>query len=427
MRLLSSSAWTAGTSLLVAAASFCGGVLLARVLGPEGRGVYALVMLVVTLAAGLAQAGLGQSFVYTTRQRNAGARRWLVVASMCGVGLLALAMGIGLWQTLGANVPAALVLGMLGLAMVQAVATFSSNAIQITADARDFNALRLAPSLATLVLLMGLAGLGVLTVQSALWAAVVATVLAAFTGAGLLLAGRRARSLYASGPLEAGWLSGYLGYGVKYHATIVLGILVQNVDKLALTYLASMHDFGVYTVAYNTSRFIGTAQEAISMALYSRFAGRSDSALAGRTATAFQLSFAPMMVLALVIAAASHWLVPAVYGQAYAQAVLPFALLLVECVLGGASWMLAQRFAADGRPGLVLLRQVVSLAPVAAVLVIAPSTNLALWLATAMLASAALRLVLTLLIYRVLLREPVPELLPTRAQLQAVYRRVVHR
>jgi enterobacterial common antigen flippase len=310
---------------------------------------------------------------------------------------------------------------MLLLCAGQAVVTFSANSVQITADARDFNATRLVPALFTLIAVLALALLGWLTVSTALWATLAATLLAGLTGVGLLLAGRRAREVYAPGRLQPGWLRDYLAYGIKYHSTIVLGILVQNLDKLLLTYVATMQDFGIYTVAYNTSRFIGTAQEAISTAIYSKFAGRNDQGLGAITATAFQMSFVPMLGLAVVGAGFSHWVVPAIYGAGYRAAALPFALLLIECVLGGASWMLAQRFAADGRPGLVLIRQAVSMAPIGLVLVFLPTVDLAVWLSVAMLASAALRLLLTLLIYRWVLGEPVPALLPTLVQLRGLY------
>ncbi|MGM9484244.1 lipopolysaccharide biosynthesis protein [Roseateles sp. NT4] len=410
MRLFSSSIWNAATSLLITAVSFASGVILARALGAEGRGTYAVVILVVTLASGLAQLGLGQSFVYTSRQQGHGARRWLAVASMVSVGVLAALLAAGMGTTLGEKLSKVLILSMLGLSLLQAAVTYSSNAIQITADVRDFNAVRLVPAVAGLGAVAALAFTHHLNVETAIWAAIGAATLAIAAGAGLLLAGPRSAPLYASGSLGAGWIKSYVGYGIRYHGTIVLGILVQNLDKVALTYLGSPREFGVYTVAYNTSRFIGVFQESISAALYSRFAGMPSAELGSATRTAFELSFAPVLLLAVVMGSAGFWLMPAIYGADFSSASLIFFILVIECVIGGSSWLLAQRFSADGRPGLIFLRQMVSLVPVILALFFVSHRNFAVILAASMLVSSILRLVLTFVIYKVVFHEGIPKL-----------------
>jgi enterobacterial common antigen flippase len=411
MKLLSSSILTAATALLVTAASFVSGVVLARVLGPEGRGQYAIVLLVVTLTSGLAQLGLGQSFVYTSRQRGVGARRWVALASMSAIAAVALLLACGLALTLGGTLSSGLIAAAVALSIVQAVNTFSANALQISGDARDYNLARAVPVVASLGVVAVLALLGELHVDSAVWATGAATLVAALLAAGLLLFGRRLLEIYHHGPLESGWLSSYLGYGVKCHGTIVLGILVQNLDKLALTFLSSAQQFGVYAVAYNTSRFVGIFQESVSAMLYSRFAGQSVDGLGRATRTAFELTFVPVLTLAMLVGGAGFWLVPLIYGKAYTDASLLFLILTVECVVGGASWLLAQRFQAAGRPGLVFLRQLVSLVPVFASLAFVHHAAFPVILAGSLLASAVLRLVLTLAIYRVVFDEELPRLM----------------
>lgn len=411
MKLLSSSILTAATSLLVTGASFVSGVVLARVLGPEGRGHYAIVLLIVTLTSGLAQFGLGQSFVYTSRQRRSGARRWLAVSSMLVIALLAAIFATGLASLLGNALSFAILAAATVLSILQAINTFSANAVQISADPRDYNLARSVPVLTSLAAVVALALMGQLRLETAVWATGLATFLAAILAAALLLFGKRLVAAYQKGSLQKDWIKSYLSYGIKCHGTIVLGIVVQNLDKLALTFLSSAHQFGVYSVAYNTSRLVGIFQEAVSAMLYSRFAGQSVDGLGQATRTAFELTFMPVLLLAAIIGSAGFWLMPLIYGKAYASASLLFLILSLECVVGGASWLLAQRFSAAGRPGLVFIRQLFSLVPVAASFAFVSNDGFPVILAGSLLASAILRLVLTLAIYKIVFNEELPRLI----------------
>jgi hypothetical protein len=91
---------------------------------------------------------------------------------------------------------------------------------------------------------------------------------------------------------------------------------------------------------------------------------------------------------------------------------IPFAILLFECVIGGASWTLAQRFNAGGRPGLVFFRQFISVVPVFAALPFLPHEHIHIYLSGLMLLGAILRLAVTLGIYPVVLSEPMPRMWP---------------
>jgi antigen flippase len=113
----------------------------------------------------------------------------------------------------------------------------------------------------------------------------------------------------------------------------------------------------------------------------------------------------------------SPLLIPLVYGKAFASMAIPFAILLFECVIAGASWTLAQRFNAGGRPGLVFFRQFISVIPVFAALPFLPHENIHIYLSGLMLIGAILRLVVTLGIYPFVLAEPMPRMLPYRADI----------
>jgi O-antigen/teichoic acid export membrane protein len=218
-----------------------------------------------------------------------------------------------------------------------------------------------------------------------------------------------------------------LRYGVSHHGTVVLGLLLVNFDKVALLNIGTIVEYGFYALAFTTSRLIGALQEAVSTALYSRFAGKDVDELSHHVRVAFRLTFVPMLTLAAFGALLSPWLIVWVYGDSFAPTVIPFAVLLFECVIAGASWTLAQRFNAGGRPGLVFMRQFISVLPVFMALPFLPTENIHVYLSLLMLVGAVLRLSVTMAIYPLVLKETVPDVLPTVEDCKAVFRLLTKR
>ena len=49
------------------------------------------------------------------------------------------------------------------------------------------------------------------------------------------------------------------------------------------------------------------------------------------------------------------------FGSEFLEASVAFYILAIECIIGGGSWILASAFNALGRPGLVMIRQLIAL------------------------------------------------------------------
>lgn len=424
--LLKSSGSTLLTTLAVTALGFASSVLTARLLGPEGRGLLSAALLITMLAGNAALCGLANSYIYHRGAGRAFDYRRLFGGSLLFVTGLAVLLALLGLQLAGHDA----LQSQLPLILLLAGATASQGYFyalsQLHERLRFFNALRLALVLGNLLLLLLLlVALPQLQFQHILAAQLV--VAAALTGAGLLWARRHTiwRPVASIRP-PARW-GELLGYGLNHHGTVLLGLLLVNVDKIALLKLASIVEFGFYALAFTTSRLIGAVQEAVSTALYSRFAGKDVEELSRHVRGAFRVTFLPMLLLAALGAALAPWLIVWVYGEAFAAMALPFAILLFECVISGASWTLAQRFNAGGRPGLVFARQCVSVLPLLLALPFLPAQHIHVWLSLLMLLGALLRLGVTLGLYPCVLKERMPRLLPTPADCAAAYRLITRR
>lgn len=414
--MLKSSAATLATTLVIAVLGLISSVITARILGPQGRGLFAAALLIGMLAAQISQMGLASSYIY-----HAGAGRalnytlfllWSVAAIICGAVIFSL---IGL--SLGTSAPFAEDrLLVVGIAIFAAIQTYFLFLSQLQASLRFFNVMRIALVSGNLVLLLGLVGVGAAIDFRMILAAQV-VVLVTLSAGGLVWAVRR-KIWTVTIQSKPAAVREVLQYAFNHHGTVILGIIAINTDKFMLLALGTVEQFGFYTLAFTISRLFGALQDAVSTALFARFAGKDETELGNAVRMSFRLTFLPLLGVAAIGAAVSPWFFDWVYGPAFGPTVVPFAILLFECVIGSASWTLAQRFTAGGRPGLVLLRQAVSLLPLFAALPFLTSDNAFVMLAVLMLCGAVLRLVMTLMLFPVSLREPMPRVLPTGADLR---------
>jgi O-antigen/teichoic acid export membrane protein len=398
------------TTMGMTIVGFISSVITTRMLGPEGRGLMSAALMIAMLAASVAQCGMSSSYVYHFGAARAFAYLRLLAWSLAGVSALAclLAWG-GLQISNDADLHRLWWLVLLFTALT-ASQLYLFSLTQLHANLHFFNALRFAQVFGNLLMLAPLL-LWFRPVTAELMMLSQVAVLASLTAAGLWWARKhRVWALPEAG--ERVSTAELMRYGLHQHGVGLLGIFLLNFDKLFLLHRSSIKEYGYYALAFGTSRLIGSVQEAVSTALFARFAGRDVHQLSATVRDAFRVTFVPMLLLAALGAAVAPWLLVLVYGKAFAAMTVPFNILLFECVIGGASWTLAQRFNAGGQPGLVLVRQFVSILPVLVAVPFLPAENTYVYLALLMLCGACLRLIMTIVLSTMKLKEPMPRFLP---------------
>jgi O-antigen/teichoic acid export membrane protein len=391
---------------------FLSSIVTARILGPEGRGLMSASVMICTLAASIAQSGLANSYVYHHgAARSFPYLRFLFWSVLCVCGLACMLAYGGLFLSHEAQLRGSMGLIVL-LTIFTASQTYFFSLSQLHPDLFFFNVLRFSVVSGNLLLLIPLLiWFKPVVFQQILLMQLL--VLFAVTTAAMLWS-RRHKVWQLTEAKGSATLSQMLRYGLSQHGTSLLSLFLLNFDKLVLLNRSSMVEYGYYALAFSTSRLIGAVQEAISVALFARFAGRDADKLSEAVNTAFRLTLLPLLVIAAFGALVAPWFLVFVYGKAFSGVTIPFGILLFECVIGGASWTLAQRFNASGKPGLVLVRQFVSVVPVFIAMPFLPRENTFVYLALLMLCGACLRLIMTLVLYAYKLKEPLPPFVPTR-------------
>ena len=414
---------TLASSMGVTLVGFIANVIIARSLGPEGRGLFGWAMLVATLTAGVAQLGLGQTFVYF--KRTQAHWQWKQLLGLASFVVIALALVLATVGTaLSANSARVSSLSLVTIAVALAINGLLINLSQLDVSLRAHNQARLAgPALFSAGLLAAWTS-DALTVPTALWIQLAATTIASLALLSWVRSHFRPNNGTESHEPLLQQITKVSVHAFKLHGVVLLGMVLTNIDKLYLLTTGSLASFGLYTVAYTSSRLIGSVQETLSTTVYSRYAGDKSLAAGQNIQLAFQLTFAPMLVLAIALGLAGPLLLGTAFGEAFSRAGIVFGILLVECVLGNSSYLLAQQFNAAGRPGIVLARQVISLAPIIILLPMIPVSHPMEGIALVLLVSSFVRLMTTLLLFKFSLRLPIPRLLPSATELKKVSNRL---
>lgn len=321
LALATTRAVMAGTGLLV-------NLALARWLPREIFGTYRWIWAVVSVATFGASLGLG---AYVTREvaRDGGAARRLVPAGLRAVLGLSTLTGVGIVSYVALRdgrpeVVAAAVLAALTLA-AQAGAQITTGALHgLRQMARELPAVLVGRSLFV-------AGhLGVAAAGMGLGWLYGARALAAGVTLGVLWVSLR-RLVGPSEPVAPGAVRQLVSVGGHFGATVLFGAIYAQADLLMLELLADHEEVARYAAPATILLQLALVASTLSRGIFPRLARRVGDRAGAADVITFQTRMllwisAPVAAGGLVV---GPELVPWLFGEAYRDAVLPFAWLVV--------------------------------------------------------------------------------------------------
>ncbi|MDY6828718.1 MAG: oligosaccharide flippase family protein [Pseudomonadota bacterium] len=370
---------TLGTQVGIQSIGLVTGILVARFLGPEGRGELAAVVVWVSMIAYLGNLGLPAASAYAAA-RDAGRVRTLMgngfVAVLvqwpllAGVGLLVLYLALDGYTDLLQQLAVAYLCLYIPLNLL----TLYANATQqgLGHYAR-FNAVRLCVPVSYLVGLGMLVWLEQFTVAGVLAANLFSNFVTLLLALGLLLP--RARVATRRRWIDLPALRRDLRYGLSAHIGMLQPFTGLQVDVLLLTLLLPAHDLGLYMAALAGAGLIRAQGVALGMVAMPEVARQKESAGQFRTVVRFA-SFAALFggATALFLAWWAQPLVALAYGDAFSGAASALRLLALGALTASLNRVLADGLRGMGRPLSGTAAELASLAVgVPAILVLAPS------------------------------------------------------
>ncbi|MED5262291.1 MAG: oligosaccharide flippase family protein [Myxococcota bacterium] len=386
---------TSLTQAVMIGAGVMAGILTARELGPDGRGLYSLGVSIRDTAIVFGGLELGAALIYTRGQKPGGD------AQIVGAGLVApfflgviTLLGIALCWPLLSEPLKLLPQDLLVLSIVLIPVTLIGMAIRQVFRALDdfdnFNRLRVFAAVARLSALT-LAFLLGGYVRAALIALLVSEAIVIAIGVFMLL--RRTRPDFVGG---VRLLPGILRFGLKLESASALGYASVRISVFAIAYYLDADAIAFYTVADGLVQQIAGLPMIVATVLLPKISGVTEESRAELTAITHRVIFLSLAIIAVVVWSLSQWVVVGLYGVAYAPAVAILGVLLPAMVFQSGSRVLAPYLVAVNRIYIQVLIQAVSLAVHVTLLVLWIPTMGILGVAWALAAGAAVRWILYL-------------------------------
>lgn len=356
--VLTRSVLALGLKGMIVAAGFGMQIVLAQTLGPEGLGVYATFLSIVTVLSitcgfGMPLAAIRFIPVYAAAGAAARLRGFirtaqgLVIATslLIAAGFCAVFLAVpALRDQVGLAVGAAAIIPTFGLA------TLSAGMLQAVGQplrAELLSGLARTVLVAALVLASG--WLSLASPAVALWLTAFAALV---TGAATIAVLRRAMPVERAGPRAMDERRAWLDAGLAFMFAMAALSLIERLDTIMLGTLVGAQAAGIYSVASRMALTVALASTSVlallAPALARETAAGDRVALQRSVAVATGLMLALALSIAVVMMAALPWLLPA-FGPGFESAATPLAILLggqvvvAACGPGGGLLALAGR------------------------------------------------------------------------------------
>ncbi|WP_151703787.1 flippase [Nitrincola alkalilacustris] len=345
---------TFNRQLAAAAAQLLLVIAIARELGPEGNGLYAMAILVPSMLSTFLNLGVAPATVYFVGRAEVDGRqasnenlKLAVIVSSIGI-ILAAPILYYYGKTLFPDVSLLLLLIGLSIFPLSLLLSYWNSVLQGLENFRAFNWTVLAPPLTTLLLtFITLYGLNL---------DITAAVLAYAIGqaCGVLVVWRYIRLLPNSKPLSApgNYKRHVLTYGWKAHLSNVMAFINYRADIFLVNFFLSPISTGIYVIAVQMSEKLWMLSQAASTVLLPRLSAmRSDPI--ERYKITMRTSFiigVLTLVASLILALALYFLLEPFFGEDYKASLSPFLWLLPGVVVGAVSRIQSNCIAAAGKP-----------------------------------------------------------------------------
>lgn len=325
-------------------------ILAARLLGPQGRGQLAAIVVWVALAATLGDLGISQACSYYSakRPREAG----MITGTAIALSIAAAAILLALFQPFGSRIFGRELAGAARFYLFSVPVSMATTCLTTMMLGlgyfRRFNLIKMVQAAGYLAGIgsawaMGSADVGGI-LNGILFFQVVAAVAALCCAVTVVP--------FATWGASVAMARELLSYGFRTYAGNLFWLANGRLDQALLAWLAPIQDLGVYAVAVSYSGLLFGISGAVATVTFSR-AARARSVEAGRLELwrGLRLLGALTLPLAAVMAWLSRYAITTVYGKAFADACLPANILLLGGLFLGVNYVSSNCMRADGRPG----------------------------------------------------------------------------
>jgi len=326
-------------------------LVIARGLGPEGRGTIAFIVVSALVLARLGSIGVSEATLIFATQRPALRPQLLSNAVLFAsvAGSLVAGVAAGTLFLLDRAAPAGvgtsevlvLFLGTVAVAIFDATDHFVLGCGRLRQRAAIFATVPWIYALLAATML----STGTLTVTGA------ASAWALATGAGALAIVSIAARGIGFGRPQAPLLRESIRFGVRAWIGNIATFLSLRIDQIVLGLLATQATLGIYAVAVNASEILLYFPAAVATALLPALARQDAAARHEQTLRVFRILGLTTVVSMGLAALLGPWLLPRVFGSAFEDSVAAFLWLLPAALGFAVTKVFSSALLASSSPG----------------------------------------------------------------------------
>jgi O-antigen/teichoic acid export membrane protein len=337
------------------------GIIIARYLGPEGRGEQAAMIMWPGFLAYTLTLGIPASLVYYMKKKdeNQGSLYITSLYISLVLGCVAIAIGsviIPFWMKGYSKEVIEFATWALIMSPIALLGTINVAALQSREEYHLYNFIRYIPVFSTLILLYGLVITGHVTpfYTSVAYLFPILPVAIWMTIRFILKYKMKQKNKIKSGKK-------LLSYGIRSYGTDVAGTFSGYIDQILVVGLLSPSSLGLYLVSLNLSKMLNTIQSAITSVLFPKASGLQQTDALNLTFKVFRISTVITMILGIGIFIVAPYLLILLYGKSFIEAIAVFRILIFQTAITSTSWILSQGFMSIGKPGSVTIIRVATL------------------------------------------------------------------
>lgn len=340
---------TFGTKIILLFGSFIVSVLLARLLGPEGKGIITAIFIVPNLIVSLADLGVRQASAYFIGKKiypieevlSSSLFLWFI-SSTLSIGIVLAYYSASYVEDYGwlliaialSTIPINLLITYLTGIMqgTQRIGTINLNAL-----------LNFVVNFSSVILLVWFFKLGVL--GGALVNLVVIMMSLFYLSSNIIKISKIRIKYIKPIPQEL------FKKGITYSLALFILNLNYRVDIIFLEKLTSASEVGIYSVGTSLAELIWQLPAAVSLVLFSKSANsKNDIEARNRAAKILRMSLPILSLICIVFALISKFFVTIIYGQDFRQSAEIINILLPGVLIITISKILHPDMAARGYP-----------------------------------------------------------------------------
>jgi len=341
---------TAGSNLSIAVFSAIGGILAARLLGPEGRGELAAATVWAGVLGTVATLGLPQALTYFAARDSSAIGSIFMTAMVLWA---AQSIGILLFGWLAITFllthfqPGAVDTVRIYLFSIPCslLTTYLSTIAQGLKRFKLFNALRVASALGYVLSLITAGILGSPQAQ-----VVVALMLAFQIVSALAALIFFVLRIHPKGGYDGRQTRQVLGYGLKSYWGSLSWMANARLDQFIMSAFVGLEALGHYAVAVSYATVLFPLSGAFAMVLFPRVAEDNGSAAVNKIKRTLKLNLAVTGSGAVLLGVLCPLILPWLFGGEFQPAIQPATILLGGTVLLGCNYVLSDGLRGLGHP-----------------------------------------------------------------------------